>query len=63
MKNYSYSELGMLVGAAIGCAVSILLFLKLRNAVLFTITGAAIILGTILGDILDRKKSKTELNQ
>ena len=55
MKAYSYSEIGMLVGAAIGGALATGGFVISNDPLFFTLAAIGIAAGVILGNAIDRK--------
>lgn len=57
MKDYTYSEIGMLAGAALGGSLSVIGFTISDNSLFFTIAAFGIAAGLLLGRILDRKQA------
>lgn len=56
MEGYSYTEIGMLLGAAVGCA-AVLIGLSVWNSFMsYTIASLSILLGTLAGNIAEKKK-------
>ncbi|AUS96910.1 hypothetical protein CDQ84_02070 [Clostridium thermosuccinogenes] len=57
MKDYSYSELGMLIGAAVGGILSILGFSATKKPLFFLLAAVGIFTGVIIGKNMDRNSS------
>ncbi|MCX8128700.1 MAG: hypothetical protein N3I35_01215 [Clostridia bacterium] len=66
MKNYTYTELGMLLGAGIGGAAGILCFYLWNNVLFFAAAAVGIALGVSIGNTVEkksaRKKVRNEVN-
>jgi len=58
MKGYSYREIGMLAGTAIGGGAAVLGFSWSGNAMFFTIAVIGIALGLMIGSSFDNKKTR-----
>lgn len=58
MRDYSFSELGMLAGAAIGGAIAVIGFSISGNALFFVIAGIGTAVGIILGKTADMRRMK-----
>ncbi len=57
-RKYSYAQLGMLFGVVIGGGIAVILFAITANAVYFTIAGAGLAIGLILGAGYDQYVEK-----
>jgi len=56
-RKYSYAQLGLLFGVFIGGGIGVVLFAISGNAVYFSIAGAGLAIGLILGAGYDRYKA------
>lgn len=63
MKDYSYSELGMLFGAAAGGAAAIIAFSATGNALSFVLAAIGIAAGIAMGNKLEKNKSNGGKNK
>lgn len=58
LEGYSYKEIGLLLGAAVGCIFAVIGFTKTGYVLNFMFTGLGIAIGVVIGSIIDRKKNK-----
>jgi len=58
MRDYSYKEIGMLAGAAIGGALAVIAFSISNNVLFFIIAGVGVAAGIIIGEAADRQHLK-----
>ncbi|OPZ94655.1 MAG: hypothetical protein BWY74_00397 [Firmicutes bacterium ADurb.Bin419] len=56
MKGYSYTEIGMLVGAAVGGAIVLLGFTVWNSLMLYILAGLSILLGVFAGNMAEKKR-------
>jgi uncharacterized membrane protein len=57
MKDYTYKEIGMLLGVGIGGAIAVAGFYISSNALFFTFALIGIALGIYFGNIIDKRRS------
>jgi len=55
MDGYNFTEIGMLVGAAIGGILSVIGFMLWHSTITFSFAFAGIALGILGGSIMDKK--------
>ncbi len=60
MKDYTCTEIGMLMGAAVGGGLSLLCFIVSNNSLSFLVAGIGIAIGIITGSMMDRSKKRQE---
>ena len=58
MRDYSFSELGMLAGIAVGGAIAVIGFSISGNALFFIAAGFGTAAGLIIGKAADTRKAK-----
>ncbi|WP_010247232.1 hypothetical protein [Acetivibrio cellulolyticus] len=56
MKGYSYTEIGMLLGAAMGGAIAVLGFSIWNSLMSYILVGFSILLGIFAGKIVEKKR-------
>jgi uncharacterized membrane protein YgaE (UPF0421/DUF939 family) len=60
LKDYTCTEIGMLVGAAIGGGLSLLCFIVSNNSLSFLIAGVGIVIGIAAGSMADKSKRRQD---
>ena len=55
MRDYSYTELGMLIGTSVGGALSIIAFALYHDNFVFIIAALGTVAGLLTGNILNKK--------
>lgn len=55
MKDYTYAEIGMLIGLAIGGALAVVGFAMFSHALVFIIAGLGMATGIGIGSTVDKK--------
>jgi len=60
MDGYNFTEIGMLVGAAIGGILSVIGFMLWHSTITFSFAFAGIALGILGGSIMDKKLKKSK---
>lgn len=63
MKDYNSTELGMLIGTAIGGGLSILGFILTGKNLFFIIAGVGLLTGIGIGSIIDKKGISSRENR
>jgi uncharacterized membrane protein len=58
LEGYSYKEIGLLLGAAVGCVFSVFGFTRTGNGLSFMLTGIGIAFGVIIGSVVDQRNKK-----
>lgn len=56
VKDYSCSEIGMLIGAAVGGILAILGFSVSNNMLFFAFAAAGIAVGVSIGNLMDKRE-------
>ncbi len=56
MEGYNYTEIGMLIGAAVGCAVVLFGFSVWNSFVSYILAGLSILLGVLAGNMAEKKR-------
>lgn len=60
MKGYSYAEVGMLLGAAVGGIISAIGFAFTDNYLFFIVVAVGIAVGLNLGNNMDKKACRNK---
>lgn len=58
MRDYTYSEIGMLSGAAIGGILSFIGYIISKNSLFFIVAAMGIAIGLFTGNLTDKKQPK-----
>lgn len=60
VEGYTYSEIGMLIGAAVGGTLSVMAFIYLDNIFYFLLAAAGMALGSMAGNLIGKRRTNTK---